>query len=92
MFPERIETDRLRLLPRTPDHVDYLELYEHCSDGEDIRDVTQYLTWSPHSHPRESLEFLEDGRRSKRWTFRRRSSTSGIGDHDGGPPIARPGF
>lgn len=61
MFPERIETERLLFEPRTPENVDYLELYECCSDGHAIEEVTEHVTWEPHAHPRGSLEFLEGG-------------------------------
>lgn len=61
MFPERIETERLRLVPRTPEYIDYLEAYEHCSADEGIQEVTEFLLWDPHDHPKETLEFLERG-------------------------------
>ncbi|AUX07748.1 GCN5-related N-acetyltransferase [Halalkaliarchaeum desulfuricum] len=61
MFPDRIETERLLLEPRIPENVDYLELYEYCSDGDAIEEVTEHVTWEPHDHPKESLEFLEGG-------------------------------
>lgn len=61
MFPERIETERLQFEPRTPEHVDYLEVYEHCSAGEEMEEVTEYVPWNPHQHPKETREFLERG-------------------------------
>jgi RimJ/RimL family protein N-acetyltransferase len=61
LFPERIETDRLELEAMTTDSVDVMAFYRICSGeaSEDIEEVTEYLTWDPHDHPRETLEFLE---------------------------------
>ncbi|GAB7095505.1 GNAT family protein [Halolamina litorea] len=62
MFPTTIETDRLRLEPRTPEYVDALDVYEHCKQGApDIDEITEYLPWDPHATPNESAEFLERG-------------------------------
>jgi RimJ/RimL family protein N-acetyltransferase len=62
MLPERIESERLRLEPRTPEYVDPLVVYEHCKAGAPhIDEITEHLPWSPHAHPKESLEFLERG-------------------------------
>lgn len=61
MFPERIETNRLLFEPRTPENVDYLELYEYCSNGDVIEDVTEHVTWEPHANPKETREFLKSG-------------------------------
>ncbi|MFC4248848.1 GNAT family N-acetyltransferase [Natribaculum luteum] len=58
LFPETIETDRLRL-EAIHDVVDPLEYYEICSADPDIDEVTTYLTWDPHETPKETLEFLE---------------------------------
>lgn len=59
LFPERIETERLVL---TPVHeLDPIRYYEICSsDGMD--DVTEYVPWTPHDHPKETEEFLESRR------------------------------
>ena len=62
MFPETIETDRLRLDPRWPEKVDLRELYEICSADPAIEEITEYVTWDPHETPKETLEFLERGR------------------------------
>lgn len=58
LFPDRIETDRLVLEAAGPDTVDVHELYELCS-SEAAERVTEYVTWEPHAHPKETLEFLE---------------------------------
>lgn len=62
MFPATIETERLRLEPRTPEYLDALAVYEHCKQGAPhIDEVTEYLPWDPHAHPKETAEFLERG-------------------------------
>jgi len=59
LFPERIETDRLVLEAATPDTVDVHDFYRICSADDGIEAVTEYVTWKPHDHPKETLEFLE---------------------------------
>lgn len=62
MFPVIIETDRLRLEPRTPAYVDTLAVYEHCKQGAPgIDEITEYLPWDPHATPNETAGFLERG-------------------------------
>ncbi|MFB6221585.1 MAG: GNAT family N-acetyltransferase, partial [Halolamina sp.] len=62
MFPETVETARLRLEPRTPEYVDPLAVYEYCKQGAPhIDEVTEHLPWEPHPHPKETLAFLERG-------------------------------
>jgi len=61
LFPDRIETERLELELLTTETVDVMEYYRICSgqyDEGDFSEVTEYLTWSPHDHPKETLEFL----------------------------------
>ncbi|WP_280586592.1 GNAT family protein [Halorubrum sp. Boch-26] len=72
MFPETIETDRLRLEARRPENVDLDACYRICSSNLAIDEVTEYVTWSPHETKRETLEFLERGR--KRWADREAAS------------------
>lgn len=85
MFPERIETDRLRLVPRTLEHVDYLEAYEHCS-SEGMAEVTEFVPWDPHEHPKETREFLKQGGEMREdgevadYAIRPREGESGAGE------------
>jgi RimJ/RimL family protein N-acetyltransferase len=65
MFPETIETDRLRLEPRRPETVDLDTCYRICSSDPGIDEVTEHVTWSPHETKMETREFLERGR--ERW-------------------------
>ncbi|ELZ41929.1 GCN5-related N-acetyltransferase [Halorubrum californiense DSM 19288] len=62
MFPETIETDRLRLAVRSPENVDLDECYRICSSDPGIDEVAEYVPWDPHETKKETLEFLERGR------------------------------
>ncbi|ELZ30005.1 N-acetyltransferase [Halorubrum sp. E3] len=62
MFPETIETDRLRLEVGGPENVDLDECYRICSSDLGIDEVTEYVTWDPHETKKETLEFLERNR------------------------------
>lgn len=73
MFPEVIESRRLRFEPRTPEYVDALTVYEFCKQGvPGIDEVTRYMPWDPHPHPKETHEFLERG--AKGWSEREEAS------------------
>jgi RimJ/RimL family protein N-acetyltransferase len=72
MFPETIETERLRLEPRFPERVDLDACYRICSSDPAIDEVTEYVTWDPHETKKETLEFLERGR--ERWEDREAAS------------------
>lgn len=57
LFPERIETERLEL---TPLHeVDTRTLYQIAAYDDGIEEVTEYVTWTSHDHPKETAEFLD---------------------------------
>ncbi|MFW6318455.1 MAG: GNAT family N-acetyltransferase [Halorubrum sp.] len=77
MFPETIETERLRLEPRRPENVDLDACYRICSSDPGIDEVTEYVTWDPHETKKETLEFLERGR--ERWE-----------DHEAADYVIRP--
>ena len=60
MFPERIETDRLRLERLAPDTVDVRAYHECCSRHEPgIDTVTEYLPWDPHETVAETRSYLQ---------------------------------
>lgn len=87
MFPAVIETERLRLEPRTPDYVDALAVYEHCKqDAPHIDEITEHLPWGPHQTPNETAAFLERGaeRREAReqidYAIRPKESEEGAGE------------
>ncbi|MFT4891835.1 MAG: ribosomal-protein-alanine N-acetyltransferase [Halobacteriales archaeon] len=59
LFPETIETDRLRL-ERLDEAITVLEQYDHVKVGAPhIDEVTEHMTWSPHETPNETREFLD---------------------------------
>ncbi|XVH32125.1 GNAT family N-acetyltransferase [Haloferacaceae archaeon DSL9] len=68
MFPETIETDRLRLRRLTRELVDPLDAYEIYAHSESIEEETRYVTWSPHETPKETWDAFE--RFEKRWDDR----------------------
>gem|GEM_PF-5215484 len=44
MLPEFIETERLRLAPRTPEYVDPLAVYDYCkTDAPHIDEITEHV-------------------------------------------------
>jgi len=64
LFPERIETDRLRLEALSTDTVDPLTYYEHAS-AEHADEVTTHLPWDPHEHPKESLDAVRNAEEAR---------------------------
>ena len=61
MFPETIETDRLRLTRLCRDRVSPSEFYAVAGRGqtETIDEETQFVSWNPHEHPKESADVLD---------------------------------
>ncbi|WP_254840447.1 GNAT family N-acetyltransferase [Natronomonas marina] len=60
LFPTTIETPRLRFEVIRPDSFDPYEMYEHVhADAPNIEEVTQWLNWDPHEHPKETAEFVD---------------------------------
>lgn len=60
LFPVEMESDRLRYERVHPAGTDVFELYEAANEtAPDIEETTRYLTWEPHRHPKETLEFVE---------------------------------
>ncbi|ELZ96781.1 N-acetyltransferase GCN5 [Haloferax mucosum ATCC BAA-1512] len=59
LFPEVVETDRLRLVAANPDTVHLLDVYDICSKPE-IDEVTTYMPWSRHETPKITKDFLDD--------------------------------
>jgi RimJ/RimL family protein N-acetyltransferase len=89
LFPERIVTDRLELTAAGPDAVDIHELYRICSADDGIEAVTEYVTWEPHPHPRQTEEFLELAAEQRangevaHYVVRPRDSEDGAGEFAG---------
>jgi ribosomal-protein-alanine N-acetyltransferase len=60
LFPEAIETDRLRLERVEPGAPSALEMYEHWREGAPhIDETTEYVTWDPYSNPNGVAETLD---------------------------------
>jgi RimJ/RimL family protein N-acetyltransferase len=60
LFPSEATSDRLRYELVHPETFDPFELYEHVNRGvEGIEELTRWVTWDPHAHPRETAEFVE---------------------------------
>ncbi|KTG28341.1 GNAT family N-acetyltransferase [Haloferax profundi] len=60
LYPEVVETERLRLVARLPEYLDFYEVYDRCSAPE-IDDVTRFMPWSRHETPKVTKEFLDRG-------------------------------
>lgn len=60
MFPDVIETDRLRLRRFDRETVDALDFYEYAAKTDSIEEETRYVTWEPHATPKESWDFLRE--------------------------------
>ncbi|ERH04765.1 MAG: acetyltransferase [Halorubrum sp. J07HR59] len=86
MFPETIETERLRLEPSTSEYVDLQTFYRICSSDPGIEEVTQYTSWSPHETIKETREYLERSAQQREdaevagYVVRPREGEDGAGD------------
>ncbi|HKL28168.1 MAG TPA: GNAT family protein [Natrialbaceae archaeon] len=58
LFPETIETDRLRLRKLDRETVDTLDLYEITGRSETIDEETRYLTMEPHDTPKDARDMI----------------------------------
>ncbi|NKE37421.1 GNAT family N-acetyltransferase [Natronococcus sp. JC468] len=60
LFPMEMESDRLRYERVHPDGFDAYELYEHVRAGAPhVDELTEYMTWDPHEHPKEAFDWVE---------------------------------
>jgi len=59
MFPERIETPRLRFDRFAESNVSITQFYSVAGASETIEEETTQLTWEPHEHLKESAAVLE---------------------------------
>jgi len=61
LFPTEMESDRLRYERLHPEEFDPYELYRHAHTGSPhIDEITEYVTWEPHEHPKESFDVVEN--------------------------------
>jgi len=94
LFPETIETDRLRIERLSHDTVDLPEFYRICSGDAAIDEVTEYLSWDPHESVGETAEFVDmvesqwESGESAAYLIRPRASESGEGEIAGGTGIS----
>ncbi|ELY97614.1 N-acetyltransferase GCN5 [Natrialba chahannaoensis JCM 10990] len=60
LFPTEMESERLRYERLHPGEFNAYELYEHVRTGAPhIDELTKYMTWDPHAHPKESFDWVE---------------------------------
>ncbi|QCJ46377.1 GNAT family N-acetyltransferase [Haloprofundus sp. MHR1] len=64
MFPETVETERLRLERLGPDTVDVYEFYAITSSTE-MDEVTRHSTQTRHETPKESADYLDE--KAEKW-------------------------
>lgn len=61
LFPETLETERLRFERLCHDTVDVFDCYRRRSRHEPgIEDVTEYLPWHPHETVKETADYIDD--------------------------------
>ncbi|MFP9190183.1 GNAT family N-acetyltransferase [Natrialbaceae archaeon A-CW1-1] len=90
LFPDRLETDRLRLEAADPDRIDVDELYAaYARDGLEDESVFEYVPLSPYETPHDALEFLESVAEKRAegaaatYVIRPREGEDGAGDFAG---------
>lgn len=59
LFPRVFETERLRFERIHPETLDARELYPYVSSESGIADATRFMTWDPHPHPKETMEYVQ---------------------------------
>lgn len=86
LFPEVLETDRLRLERLCHDHVDVQEYYDVVGNADELDGVVDFMPWEPHDHPKETSDYLDrserewdDGEAGK-WVIRPREGEDGAGE------------
>ncbi|WP_416840674.1 GNAT family N-acetyltransferase [Haloferax sp. DFSO52] len=58
LFPDVVETERLRLVAALPENIDTFDAYEFCSQPF-MDEVTRFQTWSRHETPKTTTDFLD---------------------------------
>ncbi len=60
LFSTEMESERLVYERVHSEDTDPFELYEHVRTGApDIDEITEYVTWDSHEHPKETAEFVK---------------------------------
>ena len=61
MFPDEIETERLRLVRLCRENVPTAELYQHMRSGAPhMGEVSEYVMWDPHETQKDTHDHLRD--------------------------------
>ncbi|WP_137286259.1 GNAT family N-acetyltransferase [Halorussus salinisoli] len=61
MFPDEIETERLRFVRLCRENVPTAELYQHMRAGAPhMSEVSEYVMWDPHETPKDTHDYLTD--------------------------------
>lgn len=86
LYPEVVETDRLRLERLSHDRVDVRKLHEIVGDEEALDGVVDFVPWNVHAHLKETVDYVdrterqwEDGEKAK-WVIRPRNGEDGAGE------------
>lgn len=93
LFPETFETERLRFERISPETLDAKSLYPYVSSESGIADPTQYMTWDPHSHPGETMEYVQavgegnDAAETGNYALHPKDDESGCGEFAGNAGI-----
>ena len=86
MFPDEIETERLRLVRLCRENVPTAELYRHMRVGApNMGEISEYATWDPHETPKDTHDYLVDIERQ--WDDRERATYAVVtreGDEEAG--------
>ncbi|WP_135830262.1 GNAT family N-acetyltransferase [Halorussus halobius] len=73
MFPEEIETERLRLRRLCRANVPPRRLYRHMrADAPDMGEISEYVMWDPHESPQDTREYL--GEVERQWDDREQAT------------------
>lgn len=61
MFPEEIETERLRLVRLCREHVTARALYRHVNtEAEAVDEISEYTVWEPHRTMKDTHDHLDE--------------------------------
>lgn len=59
LLPRVFETERLRFERIHPETLPARDLYPHVREESGIADATRFMTWEPHAHPKETMEYIQ---------------------------------
>ncbi|UPV76416.1 GNAT family N-acetyltransferase (plasmid) [Halorussus limi] len=86
MFPDEIETERLRFVRLSRDTVPTAELYQHMRTGAPhMSEVSEYAMWDPHETPKDTHDFLVSV--EERWDDREQATYAIFARDDSGDEL-----